>query len=96
MKQSRFSEEQKIRILKEAAGVYQLFVPLTSDSLAVHRSFADLSFLHCFDRCFVTRSRFLEARISPLIDQSAKHPFIVHLAKHHRFKPMRTPARPQV
>jgi hypothetical protein len=44
----------------------------------------------------VSSACFLDRRISPLIDQSAKHPFIVHLAKHHRFKPMRTPAAPSV
>ena len=84
------------RLVMHAAGVYQLFVPLTSDSLAVHRSFADFSFLDCFDRRYVSSSRFVERRVSPLIDQSTKHPFIIHLAKHDRFKPMRPSASPSL
>src|ERR1700738_2044092 len=59
-----------------AAGVYQLFVPLTSDSLAVHRSFADLSFLHCFDHQFVIDpcrpSRPVAGRESLLTDTAAR------------------------
>jgi hypothetical protein len=58
------------------------------------RSFADFSFLDYGHRQLVTSSRLLERRVSPLVDQSTKHPFIIHLAKHHRFKPMRPSASP--
>jgi hypothetical protein len=37
-------------------------------------------FFNCGHRSFVTSSRFLERRVSPLIDQSTKHPFVIHLA----------------